>query len=412
MASLRRAHENELANLQHEVARRERALTERQEAVSAVELALHGKIQSLQQDLARSGATMAEHETAAQSARAEMAALRDQINRHEAAAAENLAEQQRAEEKGRASEAAISNLRDTLAQKESALNEREEYSAALEARLRRTTANCVTSWKSNDRLPSTRTRSLRACALRSLRSTSKNPSWSIPQRPGTEPTTGDAGSPGTRSAPAGRRTMNCEASRQTPRSSYKRRVRDHEAHFKSLEEQTTNEIIQLQNRLQERELAEQQGHLESSACIPQSPVWKSKSAIRNTREELTQQLGQAAESRQELGAPAGSSELNSRQRSGARTSNSKPLCTSRNTLSIHREERGNEITELRNRLHQEKNDAETLREEFDRLRVEHTGIEGEIARSEQLRRKVEQNGQQATILTKRSKPAYKRKNWN
>lgn len=43
----------QIESLQYELAARERALTERQEAVSAVELALHGKIRSLQQELAR-----------------------------------------------------------------------------------------------------------------------------------------------------------------------------------------------------------------------------------------------------------------------------------------------------------------------------------------------------------------------
>ena len=46
-------YQSQIENLQYEVAIRERALTERQEAVSAVEFALHGKIQSLQEELAR-----------------------------------------------------------------------------------------------------------------------------------------------------------------------------------------------------------------------------------------------------------------------------------------------------------------------------------------------------------------------
>lgn len=46
-------YQRQIESLQYELAMRERALTERQEAVSAVELALHGKIQSLQQELAR-----------------------------------------------------------------------------------------------------------------------------------------------------------------------------------------------------------------------------------------------------------------------------------------------------------------------------------------------------------------------
>ena len=49
----RSQYRSQIENLQYELAIRERALTERQEAVSAVELALHGKIQSLQEELAR-----------------------------------------------------------------------------------------------------------------------------------------------------------------------------------------------------------------------------------------------------------------------------------------------------------------------------------------------------------------------
>jgi len=49
----RSQYQSQIENLQYELAIRERALTERQEAVSAVELALHGKIQSLQEELAR-----------------------------------------------------------------------------------------------------------------------------------------------------------------------------------------------------------------------------------------------------------------------------------------------------------------------------------------------------------------------
>jgi len=49
----RSRYQSQIENLQYELAIRERALTERQEAVSAVELALHGKIQSLQEELAR-----------------------------------------------------------------------------------------------------------------------------------------------------------------------------------------------------------------------------------------------------------------------------------------------------------------------------------------------------------------------
>jgi chromosome segregation ATPase len=50
---VRRANEEEIAALRQQVITQERALTGRHEAVTAVELALHGRIQSLQQDLAQ-----------------------------------------------------------------------------------------------------------------------------------------------------------------------------------------------------------------------------------------------------------------------------------------------------------------------------------------------------------------------
>ena len=50
---LHSSNEEEIAALRHQVVIQERALTGRHEAVTAVELALHDKIQSLQQDLAQ-----------------------------------------------------------------------------------------------------------------------------------------------------------------------------------------------------------------------------------------------------------------------------------------------------------------------------------------------------------------------
>ena len=394
MASLRRVHENELANLRHEVARRDRALTERQEAVSAVELALHGKIQSLQQDLARSGATMAEHETAAQSARAEMAALRDQINHHEAAAAENLAEQQRA------SELAISNLRDTLAQQESALNEREEYSAALEARLLADNSQLRNELEEQrsaaERMNAELTR-LRTeiAALDEQKSQLEHSRNDLEQSRQQETLARQELEARLRDKDNELRGLQANAHELIQAA-----LRDHEAHLKSLEEQTTKEITQLQNRLQERELAEQQGQLELVRLHTAiAALEEQKARSENTREELTQQLGQAAESRQELEArlQTQAKEIETAQRRADEQLEA-ALHEQELRFRASEEERGNEITELRRRLDQEQNNAGILREEFDRLRVEHTGIEFERTRSEQLRRETERDFQQATAL--------------
>src|SRR6188474_1761164 len=53
LESDRLSNEEKIAELNHQREVQERTLTERQEAVTAVELALHSKIQSLQEELAR-----------------------------------------------------------------------------------------------------------------------------------------------------------------------------------------------------------------------------------------------------------------------------------------------------------------------------------------------------------------------
>jgi chromosome segregation ATPase len=67
--------ENQLGQLHHEVAVKERDLTQRYEAVSGVELALHGRIQGLQQELAQGHQELAHREHELANTRAENAAL-------------------------------------------------------------------------------------------------------------------------------------------------------------------------------------------------------------------------------------------------------------------------------------------------------------------------------------------------
>ena len=68
--SIRRSLAEEVANLQHEVEVKEKELTHRYEAVTAVELALHGRIQALQQELARAHEASTAHEAELQNHRA------------------------------------------------------------------------------------------------------------------------------------------------------------------------------------------------------------------------------------------------------------------------------------------------------------------------------------------------------
>src|SRR5882724_10091595 len=133
---IRRSFEDELTALQREVATREElAITERQEAVSAVELALHGKIQVLQQEQARSLGVIDERENELHSARAEAAALRERISQLEAATAADLTARQLGEETRRSLEAELKSLHASLAQKEYALKERQNFLRSVEDRL-------------------------------------------------------------------------------------------------------------------------------------------------------------------------------------------------------------------------------------------------------------------------------------
>lgn len=72
LEGLRRAQEAEIATLRHQVTTQERALTERQEAVTAVELALHGRIQAINQDLARARREIEEQRAWSDAARREL----------------------------------------------------------------------------------------------------------------------------------------------------------------------------------------------------------------------------------------------------------------------------------------------------------------------------------------------------
>ena len=192
-------------------------------------------------------------------------------------------------------------------------------------------------------------------------------------------------------------------------------LRDHEAHFKSLEEQTTNEITQLQNRLQERELAEQQGQLELVRLHTAiAGLEEQKARSENTREELTQQLGQAAESRQELEArlQTQANELETAQR---RADEQLEAALHEQELRFRsiEDERGNEITELRSRLDQERNSGRNPAREFDSLARQSTPTSKKRWRGRSsCAASLSKTGNRPLFCAKRSKLAYKRKNWN
>ena len=128
---VRRSLAEEVANLQHEVAVKEKELVNRYEAVTAVELALHGRIQALQQELARAHETANANDAELENQRAGSAALQGRIVELERAQADSrlldVARQQL--------ESDLNRLRADLAQKEYLLGERERTIGDLEARL-------------------------------------------------------------------------------------------------------------------------------------------------------------------------------------------------------------------------------------------------------------------------------------
>ena len=130
MDTLRRSLAEEVANLQHEVAVKEKELTHRYEAVTAVELALHGRIQVLQQELARAHEASNAQEVELQNHAIESAALQSRIADLERSQADtssiDAARQQL--------ESDLNRLRTALGQKEYLLAERERAISDLEAR--------------------------------------------------------------------------------------------------------------------------------------------------------------------------------------------------------------------------------------------------------------------------------------
>ncbi|MSP39027.1 MAG: hypothetical protein EXR70_11105 [Deltaproteobacteria bacterium] len=85
LENLRVALENELEQLHHHIAVKERDLTQRYEAVTGVELALHGRIQALQQELAHGQQDLARRDQELANAHAEITALSERQNSAELA---------------------------------------------------------------------------------------------------------------------------------------------------------------------------------------------------------------------------------------------------------------------------------------------------------------------------------------
>ena len=126
--SMRRSLADEVANLQHQVEVKENELTNRYEAVTAVELALHGRIQALQQELAHAQDASSAYEGELEKQRAQSAALQNRIvelerTQADAGALETTRQQL---------ESDLNRLRADLAQKEYLIAGQERALANLE----------------------------------------------------------------------------------------------------------------------------------------------------------------------------------------------------------------------------------------------------------------------------------------
>ena len=127
--TVRRSLTEEVANLQYEVQVKEKELTHRHEAVTAVELALHGRIQALQQELARAQEASFAYETELESQRAQSGALQNRIVELERTEVDTTS----LENTRQQLESDINRLRADLAQKEYLLAGQERAQAKLEA---------------------------------------------------------------------------------------------------------------------------------------------------------------------------------------------------------------------------------------------------------------------------------------
>ena len=130
-----RVYEQEIDSLRHEIMVREQTLSQRQEAVTAVELALHEKIQRLQQELARGRQQTVERDTELQRLRAGIAGWHESTQQQESLAAEERTARRHVEEARSRVEAENHELGIRLAEKAQAAAEWENRAAVAEQRL-------------------------------------------------------------------------------------------------------------------------------------------------------------------------------------------------------------------------------------------------------------------------------------
>jgi len=388
----RRSYEDQVVALQHEVTTRERALTERQEAVSAVELALHGKIQSLQQELAHSHGFIEERENALQSSRAETEALRERIAKQESNSSADLQALQLAEERCRGLETEISALHATLAQKEYALNEREKTLTSLEQRLSSEIDQLhrqLEKQQASTDASAAELNRLRAeiAAIEEQKSRLADSREELERSRQQEAVTRQELEARLQAKDDELRVAQANAQERIQAA-----LREQDAHFKSLGEQTGVEIVGLRNQLQEQELSARQAHTEIAGLREQI------AQTEHSRDELEQNLQQAGAQREELVTRLQTKEDEFRTAQAHASEQLAALEEQKARFNSIEEERRKEISELHGQLEQQRTHADSLHEELTRLCSENAGIQEQRAQSERLRQEFEQNRQEASAL--------------
>lgn len=396
---VRRSYESQLEALQHEVAMRERALTERQEAVSAVELALHGKIQSLQQELARSRNLIEERESAVQSSRAQTEALRERIGQQESAAAADLQARQFAEETRRGLEAENSHLHATLAQKEFALDEQAKTLTSLQQRssveinelrcqLEQQQAVADGGGAELARLRSEIT------ALAEQKTELENSRHALERSRQQDALTRQDLEARLQAKEEELRAVQTNAQELTQSA-----LRAQELRYKSLEEQWECEIAQLRDQLHEQEIAAQQGHSESAQFRSELVVLREQKAqLEHSRDELEQYRQQASVQREELETRLRAEDELKVAWVHANEQKAAALEAQDAQFKAIEDKLSSEIRQLRNQLEQRQKTTEQANEELARLRSENAGIQEQKAQAELLREEFEQNRQQDAAL--------------
>jgi chromosome segregation ATPase len=373
---LRQHYENELTALQHEVAIRERALTERQEAVTAVELALHGKIQSLQQELARGRNLSEELDSELQKLRAERDTLLQRIGQFETSASAEQAARQLAEQTRSRVEAELSALRVTLAQRENTLHEQEKVAASLEARL----GGELNQLRSQLEEQTTQLQQSRAELEQHRRQ--------------------DAAARQDLKARLRVKDDEVRAFQDNAQKLVQTALGERESHFKSLEEQLNGEIARLQNQLEEQNITVQRSDADIEQLRAEIINLQTQNARSvNAREELEENLQKGEALRHELAArlQVNDDEL-ARVRVRADEEKEAALSAQEARFKSLTEQLSGEISQLRCHLDERRKATEQANEEVAQLRAAVAFIEEQRAQTENVGQELERSRQESAAL--------------